>query len=109
MNANERRKEIIRILRGTIKIITTPQLAMWLKASKSTIKRDILILTVDEGYPIDTVQGNGGGIILRDTKHPHKNILSQEQSRILEEFAQNCKDPYKASILIGIRDAYGRK
>ena len=56
MSGNKRRAEIIRILRG-VKQISISCLADTLAVSASTIKRDILSLTVDEGYPIDTVMG----------------------------------------------------
>ena len=104
MSVNERRAEIIRILIG-IKRTTIPILAKTLNVSVSTIKRDLLALTVDEGYPIDTEQGRGGGIILRDFKHPHRHILSQEQIRVITEFAQNT-DTYRAGVLYGVLNAY---
>ena len=104
MSVNERRAEIMRILRG-VRQTTVPQLSQELGASISTIKRDILALTVEEGYPIDTAQGNGGGIILRDYKHPHKRILSQEQIRVLEKYAQLADAP-DVDILNGILKAY---
>ena len=104
VSVNERRAEIIRILRGTIQT-TIPCLANMLNSSISTIKRDILALTVDEGYPIDTVQGNKGGIILRDFRHPYKKILSQEQIRVFTELAQTA-DTYQIEILNGILRAY---
>ena len=104
MSVNERRAEIIRILRCAGQT-TIPCLAEKLGTSVSTIKRDILILTVDEGYPIDSVQGNGGGIVLRDYKHPHKRILSQEQISVLTELAKTS-DTYRADILYGILNAY---
>ena len=104
MSANERRAEIIRILLGA-RQTTIPRLAIDLNASVSTIKRDILALTVDEGYPIDTVQGNGGGIILKDFKHPHRRILSQEQIKVLTELAQFA-NLHQAEVLNGILGAY---
>ena len=104
VSVNERRAEIIRILRCAGQT-TIPCLAEKLGTSVSTIKRDILILTVDDGYPIDSVQGNGGGIVLRDYKHPHKRILSQEQITVLTELAQTA-DTYQADILHGILHAY---
>lgn len=104
MSAKERRAEIIRILLGT-KQTTVPRLAGDLGVSVSTVKRDILALTVDEGYPIDTVQGNGGGIVLRDFRHPHKRILSQEQIKVLTELMEKT-DTYQAEVLNGILRAY---
>ena len=104
MSVNGRRTEIIRILIGSKKT-TIPLLADMLGVSVSTIKRDILVLTVDEGYPIDTVQGNQGGIFLKDFKHPHKHILSQEQINVLTELSQT-DNQYHAEILKGILSAY---
>ena len=105
MSINERRDEIIRILRGG-GITTIPYLSKSLETSVSTIKRDILVLTVDEGYPIDTIQGNGGGIVLRDYKHPHKRILSQKQIGVLRKYALSADTPEDAEILNGILNAY---
>jgi len=104
LSGNQRRAEIIKILRG-MNQTTMPCLAEMLGVSLSTIKRDILILTVDDGYPIDTVQGNGGGIILRDFTHRHKHILSQGEIKVLTELAQTA-DTYNAKIIKGILEAY---
>ena len=73
MNVKERRAEEIRILMGR-RQETMPQLAHELGVCVNTIKNDLLALTVDEHYPLDTVPGNGGGVILRDFKHQHKII-----------------------------------
>jgi len=104
VSGNKRRAEIIRILRSE-KQISVSCLANTLKVSASTIKRDILSLTVDEGYPIDTVMGKKGGIILKNFKHPHKHILSQEQINVLTELAQT-DNAYHAEILNDILRAY---
>jgi len=82
-----------------------PMLANDLGVSVSTIKRDILSLTVDEEYPIDTEQGNGGGVVLRNfNKHP-QHILSGEQISALTK-AATVTDPKTAGILQGIIRAY---
>jgi predicted DNA-binding transcriptional regulator YafY len=104
VSVNERRNEIIRILRGT-RLISVSCLAETLNVSVSTIKRDILALTVDEGYSIDTVMGKKGGIVLTDFRHPHKHILSQEQIKVLTELIQTA-NTYNAEILSGILNAY---
>jgi len=104
VSVNERRTEIIRILRST-RQISVSYLANMLNASVSTIKRDILALTVDEGYPIDTIMGKKGGIVLRDFKHPHKRILSQEQIKVLTELIQ-IANAHQIEILNGILRAY---
>ena len=105
MSVNERRTEIIRILRAKQKT-TTGCLAEIFNVSTKTIQRDILALTVDEGYPIDTLKGNNGGLVLKNYKHPHKRILSQEQISVLTELAQTSNNTYHAEILNGILRAY---
>jgi len=105
MSAAGRRAEIIRILRGRKKD-TVNNLAFELKVSERTIRRDLLTLTVDEGYHIDTLQGNGGGVVFQDHRKPHKGALSQEQIRVLEELAQHAGD-YEAGVLAGILESFG--
>ena len=104
MSVNERRNEIMRILLA-VKQTTIPRLAESLGVSVSTIKRDILALTVDEGFPIDTSRGNGGGLVLRDFRHPHLHILSKEQISVLRALTSTT-DEYTASVLTGILNAY---
>jgi predicted DNA-binding transcriptional regulator YafY len=104
VSVTERRAEILRILRG-VEQTTIPRLAQELGASVSTIKRDILALTVDDGYPINTAQGNGGGVSLTDYRHPHKRIFSQEQISVLVEITL-IVDTYRAEVIHGILRAY---
>ena len=104
VSVKERRSEIIRILMGRKKE-TIPQLAHELGVCVNTIKSDVLALTVDEHYPIDTVRGKGGGVILRDFKHQHKNIFSQEQVKVLTELI-SVADTYQAKVLNGLLKAY---
>ena len=80
MSGNKRRAEIIRILRGT-RLISVSCLADMLNVSASTIKRDILSLTVDDGYPIDTVMGKKGGIVLLCKKNYRKTPDSKNQRK----------------------------
>ena len=103
MGIRERQAEIIRILQGRI-TDTVPRLAHELGVSKNTIYRDIEMLSQD--YPITTQQGNGGGITLSDWKHPHKNIFSREQNRVLIEVI-SVVDKYQAEVLRGLLMAYG--
>ncbi|MDR0919631.1 MAG: hypothetical protein LBM93_10380 [Oscillospiraceae bacterium] len=58
---------MIRILLGGERT-SIPILARNLETSVSTIKRDLLVLTVDRGYPIMTEQGHGGGVACGGTK-----------------------------------------
>ena len=105
MSATNRRIEIIRILRGT-RQTTMSYIAEILGVSLNTIKRDILALTVDEGYPIDTFRGHGGGVVLNELTRPYKHILSQEQIAVLTELMDTTANTYHAEILRGILRAY---
>ena len=87
VSAKVRRAELIRILRYRRKD-TVGNLAYELGVSVSTINRDILVLTVDEGHLIDTARGNGGGVIYQGQVHPHKGVLSQEEIQALKEAAE---------------------
>ena len=104
MSTKQRRAEIIRILRGGMKT-TMPILAAELGVTVRTISNDILVLTVDEGYPINTEQGKGGGVYLTDYRHPHKHILSKKQIAVLTEIAGET-DPERLEVIMGILKAY---
>ena len=104
LSAVARRSEIVRILRCCERT-TMPRLAAELGVNVRTIQRDIMTLTVDEGYPINTEPGNGGGLYLVEHRHPHKKILSKEQTQVLEGLARET-DQYRAKVLIGILNAY---
>ena len=104
MSAVGRRAELIRILRGRKKD-TIKNLAQELGVSRSTLKRYLLTLTVDEGYHIDTLPGNGGGVIFHDINNPNKGILSQEQIDVLTELTQSVGG-YQAKVLNEILEAY---
>ena len=103
MTASERREEIMRIMTAR-RNVTAPQLARELKVSVNTIRRDILILTVD--YPLETQRGNGGCVKVADWYHPHRNILSCEQQRVLSELISGC-DAYQANVLRQMLTEYG--
>ena len=104
MTTNERRSELIRILMGGTRT-TIDRLASQLEVSRSTIKRDLLILTVDCEYPIQGETGPSGGVYMEDFRHLHKHILSQEQIRVLTEAADSAPAE-NAEILHGILRAY---
>lgn len=103
MTASERRAEIMRILTAR-RSETAPQLARELEVSVNTIRRDILILTVD--YPLETQRGNGGCVKVADWYHPHRNILSREQQHVLSELIGIC-DAHQANVLRQMLAEYG--
>ena len=82
MTMNERRAEIMRILTAR-RSITMPELARTFQVTTRTIQNDVVALTVD--YPLETQQGKGGCVRVAQWYHPHRNILSGEQQRVLAE------------------------
>ena len=105
MSTEARREEIIRILLVGTKT-TVPKLAAQLSVSERTIHRDLLELTVDRGYPIDTETGRNGGVFMHDFKHAHKRIFSQIQIKALNT-AIAAVDPETADILHTMLQTYG--
>lgn len=80
------------------------RLALELGVTRRTIRSDITALTVD--YPLETQRGNGGCAKVADWYHPHRNILSCEQQRVLSELIGNC-DAYQANVLRQMLTEYG--
>ena len=94
MTANERRVEIMRIMTAR------RQESMGRLALELGVTR----LTVD--YPLETQRGNGGCVKVADWYHPHRNILSCEQQRVLSELISGC-DAYQANVLRQMLTEYG--
>jgi predicted DNA-binding transcriptional regulator YafY len=94
------------MLRPAIKT-TIPYLAQRLGTSVSTIKRDLLALTVEERYPIDTIPGNCGGVVMKAYRHEYTRILSLDQIKVLNEVIPLASiTQYQAEVLQGILSAY---
>lgn len=89
MTATERREEIIRIIVAR-RFEKMSVLAAELGVTTRTIRSDILKLTAE--YPLETTRGNGGGVSVPDSYHPHKNVLSMEQSAVLEQLMENADE-----------------
>jgi hypothetical protein len=64
------------------------------------------MLSID--YPISTQQGNKGGVRLADWNHPHKNLFSREQQRVLTEVIK-IVNKHQAEVLKGLLLAYGKE
>lgn len=103
MTANERRAEIMRIMTAR-RQESMGRLALELGVTRRTIRSDITALTVD--YPLETQRGNGGCVKVADWYHPHRNILSCEQQRVLSELIGNC-DAYQDNVLRQMLTEYG--
>ena len=103
-----RHEEIIRILLGGQRT-TIPRLAMQLGVSVRTIHRDLLVLTVERQYPIQTETGRAGGVYMENYRHLHKRILSQLQIKALNtaiKTAMETADDETAEALQSILYAY---
>ena len=103
MNTYERRAEIIRIL-TVRKRETMGRLADELGVSDRTIRNDITVLTAE--YPLETTRGIGGCVKLADWYRPHKNILTQEEQRVLSRLA-TFGDVHEQAVVSNMLAAYG--
>ena len=104
MSTNERREELIRILRGGQRTSIT-RLMQQLNVSRSTINRDLQVLTVERHYPIQSEVGRAGGVYMQNYRHMHKRILSQQQIKALNTAIASA-DIETAASLQGILAAY---
>lgn len=78
--ANERR-EAIRYYLSDVRFVTLKKLTDEFQVSRSTIRRDIDILT--ETTPLETVQGNGGGIRVIEGWYANRRYLTDTQETLL--------------------------
>ena len=79
-------------------------LAAEMGVCRRTICTDIEILTAD--YPLETSRGNGGCVKVAQWYHPHRNILSGEQQRVLAEIMQTASEQ-QAQVLREMLLEYG--
>ena len=70
-----------------------------------TIRRDIEALSAS-GFPVETVQGNGGGVRLAEWYQPHRTTLGPEQLEVLRRFMASA-DPTDRMVLGSIIDQFG--
>ena len=101
MSATERRDEIMRIMIAR-RQETIPNLAVELNVSRRTVERDILALTATN--PLETVQGNGGGVRLPDWYHPYRNTLSREQTATLANLMSRASEEERTVLMQLIRE-----
>ena len=79
-------------------------LAAEMGVCRRTICTDIEILTAD--YPLETSRGNGGCVRVAQWYHPHRNIFSGEQQRVLAEIMQTASEQ-QAKVLREMLLEYG--
>ena len=103
MAMNERRAEILRILTAR-RCVTMPELARTFGVTTRTIQNDVVALMVD--YPLETRQGRGGCVKVAEWYHPHRNLLSEEQQRVLSQLMESANEQ-QARVLREMLREYG--
>jgi predicted DNA-binding transcriptional regulator YafY len=80
---------------------TTATLAAEFGTSRITIGRDIKFLTNEMLYPIETIRGKGGGVLLRREKLRYRKNLSVEQNGALER-ASKTANAHDTELLLEV-------
>lgn len=88
MTADERRGVILDIICAR-RYETIDNLAFELEVSRRTIQRDVLHLSLR--FPIYTMQGKGGGILISDDFRWSAKYLSSEQLALLNKLGSKLK------------------
>lgn len=102
--ANERREEIRNYL-SDVRFTTLQNLVDRFHVSKSTIRRDIDILT--ETTPLYMTPGNGGGIHAIDGWYASSRYLSAEQEALLRRLSDGLQ-PEDEKLMDGILAAFAK-
>lgn len=102
--ANERR-DAIRNYLSDVRFATIRMLMDEFHVSQSTIRRDIDILT--ETTPLETVQGNGGGIRALDGWYSNRRYLTDVQETLLIRLSAGLQTEDR-KIIISILVAFGK-
>ena len=87
-NPSERRMSIIETL-SERRSDSIDNLAFELEVSRRTIQRDVLHLSLR--FPIYTMQGKGGGILISDDFRWSAKYLSSEQLALLDNLGSKLK------------------
>ena len=88
MTADERRGVILDIICAR-RYETIDNLAFELEVSRQTIERDVLHLSLR--FPIYTMQGKGGDILISDDFRWSAKYLSPEQLALLNKLSEKLK------------------
>lgn len=103
-SAIERRQRIVEIL-NMRRSERLDNLASELEVSKSTIRRDIEVLSCS--YPLNTKQGNGGCIYVEEGYDLYERYLSARQFEVLEELKVTATEE-QVKVLETILKSFGR-
>lgn len=101
-SALDRRQTMLEILNYR-RFITIRELMSELNISKRTVIRDIAILT--SSAPIETFQGNGGGIRVADGWYLSRRYLTNDQESVLRNLLPGLQ-PEQQKAISGILTAF---
>ena len=103
-SAIERRQRIVEIL-NMRRSEQLENLANELNVSKSTIRRDIEVLSCS--YPIDTKKGTGGCVYVQDGFDLYERYLTAKQFEVLERLKETATSE-DVKVLETIMKSFGR-
>lgn len=103
-NATERRLEILEYVSDK-RQLTYQEIADEFTISYRTVRRDVEILSCS--YPIETVQGNGGGIRVADGWYIGRRYLHSDQEALLRELLPGLQ-PEDQKTMQRILDAFAK-
>ena len=90
MTASERREEIIQILQLKRYFVPMRELAEEFGVSTRTIRSDMNFL--ETNYPLETAEGNGGGVKLADWYKPHRRMFRQKHIDAIKRAMPNATE-----------------
>ena len=102
MTAAERQDRIMATLRKQRKA-TMQEFAVAFNCTERTVRNDVAALSAT--FPLVTVQGKNGGVMLADWYQPQRSSLGPEQIEVLKRFASSA-DTEDRMILNSILDQF---
>ena len=105
LNANDRRAEIMRILKGR-REIKMSNLAFYFGVTRKTICTDVEVLMTS--FPVETVQGRYGCVRLIDSYAMFQGILNEEQQQTLIKIFPRL-DKQESEVIFGLLRSNGSK
>ena len=92
----ERRIAIIKYL-CKCRETTVAHLALMFDVSERTIRRDLLLLSLE--HPIELRQGNNGGVYVMEGYGLNKHYLKESQEELIRKYVEKVPDDEKAILL----------
>ena len=106
MTATDRRQAILDYLL-LHRRATRQQLMDMFNVGERTIDRDIIALSCT--YPIDTVPGRAGGVVIEDGYHLGKQYLDKKQEDLIRQLTASATDNETRATLQSILDKFAHK